>query len=624
MESKKYWRELLLTSCLFISIFLVSTGSSSVRANWKMPYERAGFSKKAAAALLLNRFTFGPRPGQVEEIQELGLENWFESQLISTVDDQLHSRLEDFDILAMSNEQIAEKFPNPGAVLREAISKGVIPNDSLQKGSIAYQQALSDYMREQGLRRPIELQKQLVSQKIIRAAYSKYQLQEVMTSFWFNHFNVSMTNNRSALFIPSFERDVIRPHALGNFNDLLLQTAKSPAMLYYLDNFSSASDSNTISRRQASVKEGSRKEMDMKIKLKRKVNGLNENYARELMELHTMGVDGGFTQLDVTEAARVLTGWTVRPMGRFVNTQASSRRKQGGKVNGHGTVMDGDFVFTPARHDQGSKVVLGVNFPENSGYEEGVALIELLAAHRATANFISRKIAIRFVSDNPSAELVGKMATVFVKEKGDIPSVLRAMVQTEEFWEEIKAGEKIKSPFELAIGSVRNLDADLTQPYALYGWISRMGEKMYSYQAPTGFPDNGNFWINTGSLLNRMNFGLAMASGRLPGVRVNLLGLNKGHEPGSSKEALQIYSELLLPSRDLSATLQRLAPLLTDPTLGEKLEHASKQHNLPGDNPRDESYNKLQNDKKSQRGSNSTTLAQVVGLILGSPEYQKR
>jgi uncharacterized protein (DUF1800 family) len=245
------------------------------------------------------------------------------------------------------------------------------------------------------------------------------------------------------------------------------------------------------------------------------------------MELHTLGVDGGYTQQDVTQAARVLTGWTVYPMNE--NAKKFVNRFNPDQLAWRGFVHEGDFLFNANRHDKGEKMVLGHVFPAGGGYEEGVELLEMLAHHPSTARFICRKIAVRFVSDDPPQSLIDKMAKTFLQKDGDIRQVLITMVTAPEFWSPAAIREKTKSPFELAIGAVRSLHATIDQPYPLYTWITRMGEKMYYYQAPTGFPDKGVYWINAGSLLNRMNFGLALAEGQVPGVRVDLV---TGRIPG--------------------------------------------------------------------------------------------
>ena len=326
------------------------------------------------------------------------------------------------------------------------------------------------------------------------------------------------------------------------------------------------------------------------------------------MELHTLGVDGGYTQQDVTQAARVLTGWTVYPMNdagkgiinRFSEDQLASK----------GFVHEGDFLFNANRHDKGEKIVLGHTFPAGGGYDEGVTLLEMLAHHPSTARFIARKLAVRFVSDDPPPALIDKMAKTFLEKDGDIRQVLITMVSAPEFWNAAAVREKTKSPFELAIGAVRSLHGTIEQPYPLYNWVSRMGEKKYYYQAPTGFPDKGSYWINTGSLLNRMNFGLALATGRIPGVRIDLVALNNGHEPEDAQSALLAYSRIILPERNLDATIKRLTPMLNDPGLSQKVDVAS------GRQP--------DNDMVAANDAKAAQLGQVVGIIIGSPEFQRR
>ncbi len=541
---------------VLLSSFLAGTlpmRGTQVGPALRFPWRQAGLTERQAAAHLLSRFTYGAMPGQVDAVVKMGLENWFAQQLAAQdQDDSLEEILSRYDALELSNVQVAETYPRNGQVIRMAIRDGVVDKDSVKADRVAYRQVIRQYMEEKGYKRQQELFRQFFCQKILRAAYSENQLQEVMTDFWFNHFNVSLTKNDCAEFIPAYERDVIRPNALGRFNELLLKTAKSPAMLYYLDNFSSSGPARDTAQKRA--------------------RGLNENYAREVMELHTLGVDGGYTQQDVTEAARVLTGWGVRLR------------------------EDGDFFFNANRHDQGEKVVMGHVFPAGGGYEEGVDLLNMLAHHPSTAKFICHKIAVRFVNDDPPATLVDKMANTFLEKNGDIRQVLITMVSAPEFWSAGALREKTKSPFELAIGAVRSLHATIDQPMQLYNWVTRMGEREYYYQAPTGFPDKGAYWINTGSLLSRMNFGLALAAGRISGVRVDLLALNHGHEPESARAALLIYGHLILPERNLDATVKRLTPML---------------------NERDSTMT-------TPAVEGDPMLAQVVGIIIGSPEYQRR
>ncbi|HEX8607897.1 MAG TPA: DUF1800 domain-containing protein, partial [Pedobacter sp.] len=478
-----------------------------------------------------------------------------------------------------------------------------------------------DYRQSKGFGQEQELLRQFINQKVLRATYTNNQLHELLTDFWFNHFNVSLTKNQCAAYVPAFERDVIRPNVTGKFATLLIATAKSPAMLIYLDNYTSSgkpvvnTDMDRMQMGMANLKPKQAKALQPK----KQGSGLNENYAREVMELHTLGVDGGYTQGDVTQAARVLTGWTLTPLGEDGGYGAAYKKviEKIGDANlaKNGFVKDGDFLFVPTRHDNEEKTVLGKKFAANGGYEEGVELLNMLAHHNATAKFISRKLATRFVNDQPDPKLVDKMAKTFLETDGDIKQVLIAMVTAREFWSSKSLREKTKSPFELAISAVRGLGAQITQPYQLYNWINKMGQKMYYYQAPTGFPDRGQYWINTGALLNRMNFGLALAGQRIPGVKINLLALNNNHEPESSEAALGTYSKLIMPERDLSKTIERLTPLLNDPQLTVKVAKAADKTPVPQEKV---------NSTGSAENRNNNMLAQVVGVIIGSPEFQRK
>jgi uncharacterized protein (DUF1800 family) len=565
-KTAKFLRQALPILC---GVILLSSFLGERRPR-RFPYREARLTERQAAAHLISRFTYGATPGQIDKVVKMGLEKWFRQQLDASLpDDSLQIMLAQYDALKLSNAQIAETYPRRGQLVRMAIRDGYVDKDSVKTDKQAYRDILKKYMDEKGYKPEQELFRQLYCQKVLRAAYAQNQLREVMTDFWFNHFNVSVTKNDCAEFIPVYERDVIRPGSLGKFGDLLKATAHSPAMLYYLDNFISSGPIDTTKPMQKA----------------RKAQGLNENYARELMELHTLGVDGGYTQQDVTQAARVLTGWTVR---------------------------EGDFFFAANRHDKGDKVVLGKHFGPNGGDEEGMQLLDMLAHHPSTAHFISRKIAIRFVSDDPPASLVDKMAKTFKDKDGDIREVLMTMVSSPEFWSAAAIREKTKSPFELAIGAVRSLHARINQPFQLYNWVTRMGEKMYCYQAPTGFPDKGQFWINTGSLLNRMNFGLALATGRIPGLSFDLAILNNNHEPESAQAALVTYCKLIMPERDLDQTIKRLTPMLNDPNLPQKVNTAAAGHD------------EMAVTEPTPALISPATTAQVVGVIIGSPEFQRR
>lgn len=653
--------KLFIFSASFLLLSFYQT--PTYKSHFKFPYKNAGLTDREAAAHLLSRFTYGATPGQIDEVVNMGLEKWFEQQLDgSLADKSLDEKLNSYDALKLSNEQIVNTFPKPAQVLRMAVKDGKIDKDSVKLDKKEYRSQVQEYMQQNNLKPLQELYRQFINQKVLRAAYSNNQLQEMLTDFWFNHFNVSITKNDCAQFIPNYERDVIRPNVFGKFENLVLATAKSPAMLLYLDNFSSSGENTNANlqgnqqlrkrfeQKQESMMMGDSSKMQAlnKIKNAKKAQGLNENYAREVMELHTLGVDGGYTQSDVTQAARVLTGWTLYPMGdkgygaaamqKLINTVGEDKLKD------RGFVHDGDFMFAANRHDNKEKTVLGKTFPANGGYEEGVQLLQMLAHNPSTAKFISRKIAVRFVSDNPPQSLIDKMAKTFLEKEGDIKEVLITMATAPEFWSKDVIRAKTKSPFELAISAVRALNADIKQPYQLFVWADKMGEKKYFYQAPTGYPDKGQYWINTGALLNRMNFGLSIASQRIGGTKVDLLALNNNHEPESATDALVKYSKLIMPERNLDGTIKRLTPMLNDPELSKKVDNAAAKNTAPqtnmvnneasmNDNVMDEGVGNKPGKIKGKKNNayalqtvqgNDSMLGQVVGIIIGSPEFQRR
>ena len=568
--------------CGWLGLFFLLVFSA--KAADPILYKKYGYTPAQAAARLLDRFSFGAKPGQGDAVVAMGIDNWFEQQLEGNQPNAgLGNRLANFKSLQLSNDSIVNRYLNAGQVIRLATRNGLLNRDSIQADQAAYRAQVRQLMEQQGYLPIQELHRELVVQKVLRAAYSNNQLQEVLTDFWFNHFNVSATKNQCQQFIYTYERDAIRPNVLGSFKDLLLATAKHPAMLEYLDNASSVSVRNAPR---------------MNNNAPRNARGLNENYAREVMELHTLGVDGGYTQADVTAVARALTGWTV---------------------------MQGNFLFRPRMHDNEAKTILNKNFPANGGYQEGIDVLTMLAEHPSTAQFICTKLATRFVSDTPSASLIKNMVKTFQSTGGNIKEVLRTMVHDPSFWKKSAPHEKVKSPFELVISAVRATNAQVIQPFQLFNWCTKMGQRFYYYQAPTGFPDRASYWINTGSLLNRMNFGLAFASQKIPGVRMDLAALNNYHEPESAIDALTVYSNLLLPQRDHSANIKRLIPLVNDDAVEEKINKASDlSANNQGETMMDLNKTNPAEEKISLEKGSKTLLSQVVGIIIGSPEFQRK
>jgi len=333
---------------------------------------------------------------------------------------------------------------------------------------------------------------------LARAVASERQLQEVMTDFWENHFTVYAGKGITRLFIPAYDRDVIRPRAMGKFRDLLGAVAKSPAMLFYLDQFQSAADSMhptlAANGRSLAARAGRR---PVRPALAQRARGLNENYARELMELHTLGVDGGYTQADVIDVARALTGWTMQPRQRA------------------------EFVFRPEIHDAGEKIVLGHKLAAGRGMEDGEEVLDILARDPHTARFVARKLAIRFVSDDPPAALVERAAETYRKTDGDIREVVRTIVTSPEFFSRTAYRSKVKSPFELVASALRAVGATPDTSMRSAQVVGFLGQPIFGHQAPNGWPETGDAWMNTGAILNRINFGLSLAAGRLPAAGVS-------------------------------------------------------------------------------------------------------
>jgi uncharacterized protein (DUF1800 family) len=340
----------------------------------------------------------------------------------------------------------------------------------------------------------------------------------VLVDFWFNHFNVFENKNVQIqpqgavrMLLASYERDAIRPHVLGKFKDLLLATARHPAMLYYLDNWESISPNAFDSFQVGPFAAG----QNLAQQFSRQAHGLNENYGREVMELHTLGVDGGYTQADVIAVARCFTGWTIR--------QPTTKP---------------EFVFASFMHDNGEKVVLGHMIAAGGGEPDGLQAIEILAHHPSTAKFISRKLAERFVADDPPQSLVDRMTQTFTKTDGDLRAVLQTMFTSPEFFSEGAWDAKVKSPFEMVVSAVRALGGEATDTFTLVQKIAELGEPLYGKLEPTGYPETGEGWLSTANLLGRMNFATTLASGQVPGVKLDSSRLDGKDAPAIAREVL--------------------------------------------------------------------------------------
>jgi uncharacterized protein (DUF1800 family) len=434
------------------------------------------------------------------------------------------------------------------------------------------------------------------SAKLLRAVYSNRQLEEVLTDFWFNHFNVFIGKGADHYLVTTYERDVIRPHVLGKFKDLLVATAKSPAMLFYLDNWQSEGPNSEAARgvRAQGQNPGmnepfSRRGVVYPVprlprsfqqqpnarKIPQKLRGgLNENYARELMELHTLGVNGGYTQQDVAQVARVFTGWTI------------DEPQQGG-----------GFIYKPRLHEPGEKVVLGHKIKEG-GEKEGVQVLEILARHPSTARFISSELAQRFVSDDPPPSLIDAMSKTFLKTDGDIRAVLQTMFRSSEFWAPAAYRARVKTPFEFVVSSLRAVQAEIVDPQPLLATLNKMGMPLYGMQPPTGYSTKADVWVNSAALLDRMNFGLALSTNRLRGTSFSLSKLLNGAPPDEvDPYQVQLKLEEALIQGDVSKQ--------THQTIEERIvaPQAVAQFEDPG------------------RPANVNVIA---GLLLGSPEFQRK
>jgi uncharacterized protein (DUF1800 family) len=676
---------LLLVITLLSAVGLVAGDKKKKKFKDHVIAAASQMDEQKRAIHVLNRFTFGPRPGDVQRIEAIGLDNWFDQQLHpDKIDDSaLESRLSQFRTLKMSSNELVRDFPSPQMIKMVENGKASIPRDPQEKaiyqaaierehqkqarkqdaadnqnelqnqsGTVqaagrrgggnledrmyaslsadslldeppdqrfkdlmkmgpddmrAVAQSLNQQKREQlvdgftpqqketiqALVNPqLVVQGELMQAKLLRSIYSERQVEEVMTDFWMNHFNVFINKGQPEhYFLTSYERDVIRPHALGKFKDLLLATAKSPAMLFYLDNWQSIGPNSDAAKGRPNARPGHfrRGPFGMIVyepprqrpnpnpqnpqQKGKRPSGLNENYAREVMELHTLGV-GNYTQKDVTELAKVLTGWGIE------------KPQQGG-----------EFKFNERAHEPGKKYVLGKEFKED-GEKEGTKALEMLAHSPATAQFISRKLAVRFVSDNPPESLVQRMAQTFTKTDGDISEVLRTMYSSPEFWAPEAYRAKVKTPFDFVVSAVRASGADVEHAQPLIQQLQKLGMPLYGMQTPNGYSMKSDAWVNSAALLNRMNFGLALASGKLPGVQWDPSSTMANNQmPSDPTGALANFENLILDGDVSKQTHTTILNQLNDP-------QAAVRNNVP-----------------AAQGAN---LRLIAGLLLGSPEFQRR
>ena len=677
-----------------------SDPSSTTDATPRADYRSTELQGEEHILHALNRFTFGPRPGDLEAARAKGLEQWFDQQLHPASIDQtdLRARLAQFPAMQRSTQDLIYRLPS-NAIIRQAANgqlqvpeQGVLhaiyenqiyrlqlkksgdgdkkqpaassmtpesmsagpqagmakpasmngmeaANDpmSLQTPpqiadndapvaallALAPQQRLAHLAEMQPVEfdsfskslRPVQrlqlvadmtpeqreiasaldnpqrtVVEELLAQRMTRDIYSNAQLQEVMTDFWLNHFNIYLQKDEQmSYYLVSYERDVIRPLALGKFEDLLEAVAHSPAMMLYLDNATSMGpDSPAAERAKIAVLRNPNRK-------KQAPEGLNENYGRELMELHTLGVNGGYTQADVTQVARVLTGWTV------------DRPQRGG-----------GFQFNENRHEPGTKKVMGQKI-KDGGEREGRKLLHMLAMRPATAQFLSRKLAIRFVSDQPSQALVDRMAKSYLASGGDIPTVLKTLFHSPEFWAASDERAKVKTPLEFVVSALRASNADVKMYQPLIQQLRQMGMPLYGCVPPTGYNWQASTWVSTGALVDRMNFALSLAANRLPGVTVAwtspLSDANSADAAMPTPEREEARLEHLLVTGGVSistrsAALEQFQAQIVQANSSARIQPAAQFMNRT--NP---------SSAPSRIEKEDELLA---GLLIGSPEFQRR
>ena len=649
----------------------------------------------------LNRFTFGPRPGDVAAVEGMGVQRWFEMQLHpERVDDSAYQvEVGQFPAMGLPEDQLLERFPS-GAVVRQMSRQGgSVPGDPVEqaiyadaeavyavkvenkaaggaKGAAAdggmlpmvgaqsspvsdapaempYEQVemilelgpgerfgrlvamrpeemlgfreavkgkdrvrlmagLAPAQRE-AVEAMVESPERVVAtedmqMRLMRDIDSKRQLQAVMTEFWLNHFNVYLRKNEQEPYmLPGYVQDAILPHALGKFEDLLVATAKSPAMLMYLDNWESIGPDSQAAGKVAAIQQA-RPNGKIAQKLPK---GINENYGRELMELHTLGVGGGYTQQDVIEVAKCFTGWTiVRPYA------AGGVRA---KFGPEGT--QGEFVFDPKRHEPGSKVVLGHVIPEG-GMNEGLEVLHILATSPATAHFISQQLAVRFVSDAPPAVLVNRMTAAYMKSGGDIGAVLTAMFKSKEFWAPGVYRAKVKTPLEFLASAVRASDATVTNPLPLVQAMDRLGMPVWGMQTPNGYGWTAEDWVSSNGLLSRMNFALVLSGNKVNGTTTNWAAVLGGPAEASAATERELEGKVLGQSAS-ERTRAAVMAEFTNPTAQAQAAAgfvgSPVGQGMGAGMVRAAAVQPVRIEKQ-----NEVPLDTMAGLLMGSPEFQRR
>ena len=541
----------------------------------ELPWQDAGLSELEAAAFVLDRLTYGARPGDVDQVLEIGIEQWLAEQLAGDDPEaELEVRLADYEALGMSHADLGRRYPGGlqmSAHLRR-FHPGLIPGRGELVLDFSVVRAKVNEFREANgfLFQELELRAQLVNQKVDRAVYAENQLREVLTDFWQNHFFTSPASFRARLWVLSFEGEAIRPNALGDFRTLLGAVSKHPAMRsYYAGNeqpselapgdstFDMVVAEKAAEPGAATIAEALRAraesevvalEYDEDLVLSREFwarTGPNPSYADALTRLQTLGPDANLSDADLLGVARAFTGWSTMPVG-----PSEGWYERGFKdALEVGFVLEDNFLFRADQHDGRPKSVLGLQLPAAGGVAEGERVLDILAAHEDTARHIARKLAVRFVAEEPDASLVERLALSFEDSGGDIAEVMLALVESPEFWAAARERDKVKTPLEYVASALRSVEAEVESPDAVVEWLTRMGQPLYTYLVATGFPDKGSFWLDSSAIVQRMNFAQRLLANEIEGVEVP--------SPAATPD-IETLAATVLPGRDLDDTIKTL------------------------------------------------------------------
>jgi uncharacterized protein (DUF1800 family) len=535
-------------------------------------------------AQVLSRLTFGARPGDFERVRQMGIDVYIKQQLDpDSIDDSaLDKRLEKLPTLNLATPTIAELYnppkPKPTPIPEPLPAKAAETSAAANIARAVEEPNATSTPKPKPTpppKNPGMVVNELQRAKLLRAVYSERQLYELMVDFWENHFSIFANKDADRLLLTGFDREAVRPFAMGNFRDLLGATAHSPAMLYYLDNWTSS-----VLRKYPATKD----------KPARQSGGINENYARELMELHTLGVNGGYTQKDVQEVARCFTGWTIR------------------KPN-----EEGVFIYNPALHDNGEKVVLGVKIPAGGGISDGERVLDILAKHPSTAHFIATKIARRFLGDDPPKAAIDRAAQVFLTTNGSISETLKSIITSPAFFSPAVYRNKVRSPFEYVAAALRITNADTDADRPILSWISRMGQPVYGRVTPDGYPDKNSEWLSNNDLLTRFNFAGALATNSIKGTKVDAKTLLEDTDANDPLKVESALSRLILTNEVTDHTKAALEKIANDART--KKEADAGKATLPDTIA-------LAVQKPAAKQPNY--VLEMLSLVLGTPEFQRK